>query len=194
MFNTKYSAPHHKLFNATSSCNRPSLLIIAAGQEKAGCISFHKISHGQQLWPLTEPLFPISHTRGLVLFGFSPSGPGEHALEPLHGCERLTKCKSKYFYTWGMMGEINHGRTLWTSLLQQVPHGVNLPSTEVVLSFWDQNSPVNYCWFLICHWHRWRKINGNGMFKYANHLVSLIRSVMVWIPPQPFSFFTKPFP
>lgn len=32
------------------------------------------------------------------------------------------------------MGEINHCWTLWTSLLQQVPHGVNLSQTEVVVS------------------------------------------------------------
>lgn len=39
------------------------------------------------------------------------------------------------------MGEINHGRTLWTSLLQQVPHGVNLSRTgSAVRFFWGGGS------------------------------------------------------
>lgn len=132
----KSKLPHtltrHAVFNTTSSCN--------------GGFTFHNFSPDERkrdvflfIWfhtaTIYEPTFPHKSQAGLILLG-TVSGPGSTLF---HGSERLTKCKSKYFYTWGMMAEINHCWTLWTSLLQQVPHGVNLffffPQTEVVASF-----------------------------------------------------------
>lgn len=67
--------------------------------------------------------------------------------KPSHSGKRLTKCKSEYFYTWGVMAEINHRWTLWTSPLRRVPRGVNLSRSEAELSCeWNQNSLAKYFW------------------------------------------------
>lgn len=74
------------------------------------------------------------------------------------------------------MGEINHCWTLWTSLLQQVPHSVNLSQSRGSGELWDQNSRgelfLNYHFF---HWHTGSKINNLSWFKYSNHWISLIK-------------------